>query len=122
VIGIDLAEAMVAASTVSADGRANAPMFQVGDALAPPLPAASFDIVSNRQVVWTLLDPERAFRNWFALLRPGGTLLSIHLRHMNKAGGGYSEEAQEALPSLPYRASSESVMRGDPRYPRPWQN
>ncbi len=45
--------------------------------MAPPLQPASVDVVSNRNVIWTLLDPRKAFRNWFALLRPGGRILAV---------------------------------------------
>src|SRR6476646_9854178 len=44
----------------------------------PPAPAASLDVVANRNVIWTLIDAPRAFRNWWKLLRPGGRILAIH--------------------------------------------
>jgi len=46
--------------------------------MAPPLEPASVDALANRNVLWTLLDPERAFRNWFTALRPGGRLIVVH--------------------------------------------
>lgn len=76
VTGIDLAEGMleVARERVAAKGG---PTFGLGDAVAPDFPAASFDAVISRHVVWTLRDPEEAFRNWLRVLRPGGRFVAI---------------------------------------------
>ncbi len=53
------------------------PVFRVGDAVRPPLPAASFDAVTARYLLWTLREPVRALRNWRELLRPGGRLAVV---------------------------------------------
>ena len=37
----------------------------------------SFDAVVSRNVTWTLPDPEAAYREWYRLLRPGGTVLNF---------------------------------------------
>lgn len=102
VTGIDLSEGMLADGRLIAAERAAAglqrflPKFAIGDAMAPPLPPASVDVVSNRNVIWTLLDPRRAFENWFSLLRPGGRVLAVHHWHM-RAGQTYSDELKAAL-------------------------
>jgi ubiquinone/menaquinone biosynthesis C-methylase UbiE len=77
VVGIDLAVNMLAAGLQKSAGMANAPAFMYGDAHDPPLPAWSFDVVTNRHVMWTLTDPPRALAAWYRLLRPGGRLLAI---------------------------------------------
>jgi SAM-dependent methyltransferase len=84
VTGLDLSEGMLADGQAIAAARATAgtatypPTFRVGDAMDPPLPPESLDVVANRNVIWTLLDPMRAFRSWWNLLRPGGKILAIH--------------------------------------------
>jgi hypothetical protein len=35
-------------------------------------------VIANRDVLWTLLNPARAFANWWTALRPGGRLLVFH--------------------------------------------
>ena len=119
VIGIDTAQGMLAASRARAAVRHNPPDYRPGDAVNPPLPVASLDVVSNRQVVWTLLDPATAFRNWYNLLRPGGRILSVHLRQNSPTTGtSYPEEVQAALPSLPLETGGPGVVtRFDPTYP-----
>jgi SAM-dependent methyltransferase len=78
VTGYDLSQARLDGAEQLAAGVANPPIFSLGDAIAPPAPASSVDVVANRNVLWTLLDPELAFRNWYALLRPGGRVLAVH--------------------------------------------
>lgn len=78
VIGIDLAEGMLAgARAKGASLPVPPPDFQLGDALDPPLDPASVDAVVSRHLLWTLTDPPRAFANWRRLLRPGGRLVAI---------------------------------------------
>ncbi|MEV6347130.1 class I SAM-dependent methyltransferase [Actinoplanes sp. NPDC051851] len=72
VTGIDLSEGMLE--------RARAypgPTFQLGDAVAPPFAAGSFDAVVSRYVMWTLRDPEAALANWIQLVKPGGTVAAV---------------------------------------------
>ncbi len=77
VVGIDLAEGMLAVAREEADRRGLHPRFLTGDAVAPDFPEASFDVVTNRHLLWTLLEPETAFGNWRRLLRPGGYILAF---------------------------------------------
>lgn len=76
VTAIDVADDMLAASTVRAtDGDIT---FAVGDAVAPPFAAESFDAVVSRSLLWTLREPRRAFASWWRLLRPGGLVVAIY--------------------------------------------
>jgi SAM-dependent methyltransferase len=76
VTAIDLSEGMLDVS--SARDRGLAITFAVGDAVDPPFPAGSFDVVVSRSVLWTLRQPELAFRNWYELLTPGGRMVAIY--------------------------------------------
>lgn len=40
-------------------------------------PKESYDAITNRHLVWTLVDPAAAFREWFSLLKPGGKVLIV---------------------------------------------
>jgi ubiquinone/menaquinone biosynthesis C-methylase UbiE len=119
VTGIDTAEGMLNAAREHAASSDNRPDFRLGNAMEPPVSAASVDVVCNRQVVWTLLDPTFAFSNWLALLRPGGRLLSIHLRQNQfTSSGSYPQEVSAVLPPLRLDSSSEAVVtRYDREYP-----
>ncbi|GAA3229728.1 hypothetical protein GCM10017691_22030 [Pseudonocardia petroleophila] len=71
VLGIDLAPRMVERTT--ADAR-HLPQVEVrvADAVAPGLPAASFDVVASALVLFFLPDPGAAVRAWAELLVDGG--------------------------------------------------
>ena len=75
--GIDMADAMLAQARAKAAVHNLAVAFERGDAEAPPFAPASFDLIVERHVIWTLPDPTRALRNWRDALRPGGRVALI---------------------------------------------
>lgn len=89
--GVDLSAAMVGLA------RAKAPSarFAVGDASAPALPEATYDVVLARHVVWALPDPAAALGRWVRLLRPSGRLVLVEGRW--HTGGGLSAAELEGL-------------------------
>jgi len=78
VTGVEIADGMLGVAQLKAAETPNPPAFVKGDAMDPPLPPASADAIVSRQVIWTLVDPARAFRSWFKLLRPGGRVVAFH--------------------------------------------
>lgn len=91
--GYDLAEGQLYRAREFAAKVPNPPVFDVGDALQPPLAPTSIDVVANRNILWTLLDPARAFRNWYIALRPGGRLIAFH--GVNNSEGGPPPSTRE---------------------------
>jgi ubiquinone/menaquinone biosynthesis C-methylase UbiE len=75
--GIDFADEMLAEARRKAEVAGHAVAFQQGDAEAPPLPPASFDVLLERHVIWTLPRPERALGAWLSILQPGGRICLI---------------------------------------------
>jgi SAM-dependent methyltransferase len=70
VVGIDLEHTFA----TSNQGR---PFAVRGDVGALPFPSGHFDVVISRSVVEHLKDPPAVFREFFRVLRPGGTVIII---------------------------------------------
>jgi SAM-dependent methyltransferase len=84
--GFDLAEGQLDRAREFGAKVSNPPEFATGDAIDPPLELASVDVIASRNILWTLVDPARAFRNWYAALRPGGRIIALH--GVNNSEGG----------------------------------
>ncbi|MET0788955.1 MAG: class I SAM-dependent methyltransferase [Cellulomonas sp.] len=83
--GVDFSPAMVTRALAKAEARRDV-RFVVGDASAPPLDRAAYDVVLCRHVLWALPDPAAALRRWVDLLAPGGRLVLVEGRWFNGAG------------------------------------
>lgn len=77
VTGMDWAEPMLERARAKARARGRAIRFLMGDAENTMELDHSYDVITNRHLVWTLVDPLSAFREWHRLLRPGGRLLIV---------------------------------------------
>lgn len=78
VTGFDLAEEMLARARAKAAELATPPRFELGNASDPPVADMSVDVIASRHLIWTLVDPARAFANWRRALRPGGRVVAIN--------------------------------------------
>jgi SAM-dependent methyltransferase len=86
VSGIDVAAGMISRAREKAAAAGVDAEFEIGDAMTPPWPPATFDVVLARHVVWTLPDPGLGLDRWLELLRPGGRLVLIEGRWWTGAG------------------------------------
>jgi SAM-dependent methyltransferase len=84
--GYDLAEGQLDRAREFGAQVANPPAFATGDAIDPPLEPSSVDVIANRNILWTLVDPARAFKNWYGALRPGGRLIAFHGTNNSEGG------------------------------------
>lgn len=109
VTGVDLSSGMLDVARRHAKDRGLDVTFLIGDAVEPPVTAESFDVVANRNLIWTLRDLPRAFTNWKRALRPHGRLVAIYGLGSALPPPGpareffdrfYSSEVQAAIPSL----------------------
>jgi SAM-dependent methyltransferase len=77
VTGVDLSQPMLDEASKAASDAGLQIDFDINDAVAPAFPKGSFHAITNRHFLWTLREPLEALRNWHALLRPGGRVVSI---------------------------------------------
>ena len=75
VTAVDFSENMLAEARKNAGPLAEKISFLRMDAQAPDFPDDSFDVIVTRNLTWNLTDPEKAYREWRRILRPGGAAL-----------------------------------------------
>ena len=85
VTGADWSEAMLEQARAKARKRNADIRFIMRDAENTMEPRESFDVITNRHLVWTLVDAPAAFREWYELLKPGGKVLIVD-GNMSKKG------------------------------------
>ncbi len=90
VTGIDLTPTMLEAAKETAELFQVTVSFQQMDVQETSFKSDSFDAIVTRNVTWTLPDPEKAYREWHRVLKPGGILLNFdanyadNVRHKNQ--------------------------------------
>ena len=75
--GVDLTPAMLEEARALAAQRGLDITFREMDAQTLDYEDGCFDAVISRNLTWTLPDPERAYGQWFRVLKPGGVLLNF---------------------------------------------
>lgn len=60
------------------------------------LESASFEVLTARHVLWTLLEPEIAIKEWARLLKPGG--IAVVDISLGMHGAHYEADIEELLP------------------------
>jgi len=111
VTGLDFAPQMIRAARAKARAASVSARFELSDAAAPTLPAASFDVVLARHVLWAMPDTDDTLEAWLRLLLPGGLLLLVEGRWSTGAGLT-AQEAGRAV--LRHRSDATITVLSDP--------
>jgi ubiquinone/menaquinone biosynthesis C-methylase UbiE len=77
VTGVDVSAGMLEEARRNANKLRLAIEFEKADGETLPFRDSTFDVVTNRLVLWTLPHPEHALNEWTRVLRPGGRLIII---------------------------------------------
>ena len=99
--GIDLTPAMLSEAQEVAAQRGLSIVFREMDAQALDYPDESFDVVLSRNLTWTLPEPEKAYREWFRVLKPGGMLLNFDADYAANVRS-HSMQNCKVAPDSPY--------------------
>lgn len=75
--GVDFAQGMLDTAKKNAAHFKVQVEFQQMDATDLKFPDNSFDVVISRNITWTLLDPAKAYKEWYRVLDHGGVLLNF---------------------------------------------
>ena len=99
--GIDLTPAMLEEARRLAKQRNLDITFREMDAQNLAYPDGTFDVVISRNLTWTLPDPERAYAEWFRVLKPGGVLLNFDAEYAAHVRS-HSVQNRKVAPDSPY--------------------
>lgn len=99
--GIDLTPAMLEEARILAKQRNLEITFREMDAQNLDYLEDSFDVVISRNLTWTLPDPERAYSEWFRVLKPGGALMNFDAEYASHVRS-HSVQNRKVAPDSPY--------------------
>lgn len=111
VTGADWSEAMLEQARRKASSRGADIRFIMRDAENTMEPRGAYDAITNRHLVWTLVDPKAAFAEWFALLKPGGRLLIVDGNMGRRTWVGKLSEALAGITGRPARTQINPAMQ-----------
>jgi ubiquinone/menaquinone biosynthesis C-methylase UbiE len=109
VAGVDVAEEMLRLAREKAAAAGRAIAFRPADAERLPFEDASFDLIVERHVIWTLPDPHGALAEWGRVLRPGGRLVLIEGAWQTTGHADYAL-IRDALPLYGGRPAAELAV------------
>ena len=92
--GIDLTEEMIKGAKNTSKKLNLDADFLVMDAENPEFADECFDVILTRNLTWTLPHVNRAYDQWYRLLKPGGVLINFDADYCGRA----EECVEEALP------------------------
>lgn len=111
VTAIDCTEAMLDKARSNAERFGAKAEFRVSDTQELDFPDDSFDLIISRNVVWTIIDAEKAYREWRRVLRTGGKILVFDSNWNIRF---FSEEKRDE-----YERDREEFQRRFPETPLP---
>lgn len=125
VTAVDCTEAMLDEARATAARWGASPTFLLSDTMSLPFADDTFDLVISRNVVWTILEPERALSEWLRVLAPGGRMIAFdanwNIRMFDEAKRAEYErdraEAARRFPDVPlpeYSDDMEDFRHGMP--------
>lgn len=75
VTAADCTEAMIQCARINGERHGIKAKYQVADAQNLPFEDESFDLIVSRNVAWTIIDAEKAYKEWKRVLKPNGVVL-----------------------------------------------
>ncbi len=106
VTGVDIASAMLDRAREKASAQGLTVEFRLSDGDQLPFPDASFDLVVERHVIWTMPEPARALEDWLRVLRAGAHLVLVEGDWRSTGHPDYAS-IRDALPLYGGRPSGE---------------
>ena len=93
VTGIDLTPSMLEEAKRTAEYLGVEAAFLQRNVQETGFAEESFDAIVTRNVTWTLTDPEKAYREWYRILRPGGVLINFDANYADNVRNENQKES-----------------------------
>lgn len=77
-IGIDISREMMNYAVKHAKTAASDAVFMEGSVLDLPFMNETIDFIINSRLIWTLVEPDLAIREWLRILKPGGKIMCFN--------------------------------------------
>lgn len=71
-IGIDISKEMLRYAVQRGERCGSSAIYMEGNASNLPFVAGSIDYIINARFLWTLMEPEKTFMEWYRIIKPGG--------------------------------------------------
>lgn len=97
VTALDWSQTMLDQAIAKAKAQNLSIRFVQGLTETLPFGEGDFQLLTARHVIWTLTDPVQAFREWYRVLEPGGTVWADYSPR-TAPGSHYREEVERRLP------------------------
>ena len=119
--GIDASAEMISEAKENAHTAGVNPELLVMDSHKLDFADDTFDLIVNRNVVWTLTDPVKAYQEWRRVLKPGGRLIvfdgnwssNIDAQVKARSDADREEYTQKyGQPPISYKPDEEEKARG----------
>lgn len=94
-IGVDISEGMMSYGVEHAREKGLNTVFMRGSALEQPFMGETVDYIVNARLLWTLVEPEMAVKEWNRVLKPGGKAFSFHRMKENVGMTSYNVYSDE---------------------------
>ena len=95
--GVDLSSGMMEIAQKKAEKQGLDIVFFEGNLVDLQIEDSSVDAITNRSVLWTLFEPEKAFQEWYRVLKPEGKLLCFCSIGMDTSHNHYEQEVEDRL-------------------------
>ena len=79
--GIDISENMLKEARENSERMGVSPKYFLMNSQELAFPDHSFDMIVSRNVVWTIKEPELAYKSWLRCLKPGGRVIVFDANH-----------------------------------------
>ena len=97
--GVDISEGMMTIAKEHSKEKGLTIEFIKSAVEGLPFDACSKDVIMNRSLMWTLLQPDVALKEWLRVLKPGGVLLCFCSIGEGKTSyNHYDQEIEDMLP------------------------